>query len=132
MKIFDLFKKNSNEKDLQNKNAEGISGNYDFSEILNDKDVDKLVKTKKLVWIYIMSPMFGGAEDRGNQIVVTLEAAKEKELVDETFKNCLMQGKSVKSLNIDFEYKEKSVVASKIIISAVIDGNDYKKIIEVW
>lgn len=132
MKMFHFFRKNNSENDIQTKNVEGVSGNYDFSEIRNDNDVDKLIKSKKLVWIYIMSPMFGGAEERGNQIVVTFEAAKEKQLVDEMFKNLLMQGKSVEKLNINFEYKENSVVTSKIIISAIVDGNDFKKIIEVW
>ncbi len=124
MKLFDFLKGKNNH--------EGASENYDFSETLNDNDVEKLVKSKKLVWIYIMAPMFGGAEDRGNQIVTTPQAAQEKQMVDETFKNFLVQGKSVQKLNINYEYKDKSVVASKIITTAIVDGNNYEKVIEVW
>lgn len=116
----------------KNKNVGSVSSNLDFSNVLNYNDVEEFVKSGQLKWIYILLPIFGGTEERGNQIVITPHAAQEKQLVDEELKTYLKQGKSVKKLNMDFEYKGKSIVPSKIIITAIIDENDYNKVIEVW
>ena len=124
MGLFDKFKKNT---DKNNEYSE-----LDCSKVLNDNDVDKYIKLGQLKWIYVLSPIFGGAEDRSNQILVTSGADKEKQLVDEELINFLKQGKSVKKLKMNFEYKKKSLVVSKIFISAIVDENDYNKVIEVW
>ena len=104
----------------------------DFSKLLNDNDVNEFVKSGQLKWIYVVSPVFGGSEERGNQIVVTPKAEQEKQFIDEELQSFIKQGKSVKNFRINFEYKEKSVVPSKIIVSAIIDGNDYNKVVVVW
>ena len=109
-----------------------VNKNKDFSKIVNDNDIDTLVKLGQLKWIYVVSPVFGGIEDKSNQILVTPKAEKEKESIDEELLNFLKQGKTVQNFNIDFEYKGKSAVVSKIMISAIVDGNDYNKTIEVW
>ncbi len=106
--------------------------NLDFSKILNDDDVDKFIKSGQLKWIYVLSPVFGGIEERSNQIIATPDAEKKKQFIDEELQNFLKQGKSVKKVNIHFEYKEKSVVPSKIIVCAIVDGNDYNRVVEIW
>ena len=119
MGLFDKFKKNKKTF-------------LDCSIILNDNDVEKYLKLGQLKWICILSPVFGGVEDRSNQILVTSEAEQEKQLIDEELINFLKQGKSVKKLNMNFEYKKNSLVVSKLFISAIVDGKNYKKVINVW
>lgn len=120
----------NNQDDVTKNNVE--NKDLDFSKLLNDNDVNEFIKSGQLKWIYIVSPIFGGSKERGNQIVVTPKAEQEKQFIDEELQSFIKQGKSVKNFGINFEYKEKSVVPSKIIVSAIIDGNDYNKVIVVW
>lgn len=116
--MFNFMKKNGN-------------SNFDISNVSND-NVNEFLKLGQLKLIYLISPDFGGSEGRDNQIVVTPKAGKEKQFIDNELYSFLEQGKSVKNFNIDLKYKGKSIVPSKIIISANVDGNDYNKVIEVW
>lgn len=95
-------------------------------------DAGEFVKSEKLKWICVISPIFGGAEDKGNQILATPEAEQEKRLIDKELQNYLKQGRSIKDFHVNFEYKGKSIIPTKIIIKATIDEEDYNKIIEVW
>ena len=116
--MFNLFKKNENT-------------NFDISNISNN-NVNDFLKLGQLKLIYLISPDFGGSEERDNQVVVTPKAHNEKQQIDDELYSFLEQGKSVKNFNVDLKYKGNSIVPSEIIVSANIDGNDYKKIIEVW
>lgn len=129
--VKDLYEKLGSDITNYNRNSV-ISGNYDFSKVLNDNDVNECIRLGQLKWIYIFSPDWGGSRERENQIVVTPKAEKEKQLIEGEIEIFLKQGKSVKRLSINFEHKENSVVPSKIFISAIVDGEDYKKVIEVW
>jgi len=122
----------SNQDSITKQNVENINSNFDFSKVLNDIDVNEYIKSGQLKWIYIISPIFGGIEERENQIVVTPKAEKEKQFVEEELQSFITQGKSVKNFHINFEYKENSVVPSKIFISTTINEKNYNKIIEVW
>lgn len=118
MGIFDKFKKNE-------------KNNFDISNISND-NVNKFLKSDQLKLVYLISPDFGGSEERDNQVVVTPKAYDEKEMIDDEIYSFLEQEKSVKNFNVDLKYKGNSIVPSEIIITANIDGNDYKKVIKVW
>lgn len=134
IEVKDLYEKLGSDITNYNRNSVilGKQSNFDFSKVLNDNDVNEFIKLEQLKWIYIISPNWGGSEERGNQIVVTPKAEKEKQFIEEELEKFLKQGKSVKNFRINFEYKENSVVPSKIFISATIDGEDYNKVIEVW
>lgn len=121
MRIFDIFKGKKDD----------VNGAFDISKV-SDDNVNQFLKSGQLKMIYILSPIFGGSEERVNQIIVTPKAEKEKQDIDEELCDFLKQGKSVKKLNINFEYKGNSIVPSKIIASAIVDGKDYNKVIEVW
>ena len=69
---------------------------------------------------------------KSGQFVVTPKAEKEKQFIDDELCSFLEQGKSVKNFNVDLKYNGQSIVPSKIIISASIDGTDYNKVVAVW
>lgn len=116
--MFNFFKKNDKK-------------NFDICNVSNE-NVNDFLKSGQLKLIYLISPDFGGSTSMDNQIVVTPNAEKEKILIDNELYSFLEQGKSVKNFNVDLKYKEKSIIPSRIIITAIIDGIDYNKIIEVW
>jgi hypothetical protein len=118
MNMFNLFKKNENT-------------NFDISNVSNN-NVNEFLKSGQLKLVYLISPDFGGSEARDNQVVVTPKAYNEKQQIDDELYGFLVQKKSVKKFNVNLKYKGNSIVPSEIIVSANIDGNDYKKIIEVW
>lgn len=122
----------SKQDSITKQNIENLNSNFDFSKVLSDNDANEYIKLGQLKRIYIILPIFGGSEERKNQIIVTPKAEKEKQLIEEELKSLINQGKSVKKFQINFEYKENSVVPSKIFISATIDGDYYNKVIEVW
>ncbi len=107
------------------------NSNFDISNVSNE-NVNEFLKLGQLKIIYLISPDFGGSEGKDNQIVVTPKAEKEKQVIDDELYSFLEQEKEVKNFHIDLKYKGKSIVPSKIIILANVDGNDYNKEIEVW
>lgn len=118
MGIFDKFKKNE-------------KNNFDISNISND-NVNEFLKSGQLKLVYLISPDFGGSEARDNQVVVTPKAYDEKQIIDAELYSFLEQERSVRNFNVDLKYKGNSIVPSEIIITANIDGSDYKKVVEVW
>lgn len=104
---------------------------FDISTVSNN-NVNDFLRSGQLQLIYLISPDFGGSEGRENQIVVTPQAAKEKDIIDDELYNFLSQGRSVKKFHVDLKYKGESIVPSEIIITAIVDGNDYNKVITVW
>lgn len=99
---------------------------------VSNSNVNDFLRSGQLQLIYLISPDFGGSEDRDNQIVVTPQAAKEKDIIDDELYDFLSQGSSVKNFHVDLKYKGESIVPSEIIVTAIIDGNDYNKVITVW
>lgn len=116
--MFNFFKKAENK-------------DFNIAEVSNN-NVNDYLRNGQLQLIYLISPDFGGSEGRENQIVVTPQAAKEKDIIDDELYNFLSQGRSVKNFHVDLKYKGESIVPSEIIITAIIDGNDYNKVITVW
>ncbi|MBQ7919678.1 MAG: hypothetical protein IJ324_07040 [Lachnospiraceae bacterium] len=114
MGIFDVFKRNE-----------------DFSNVTED-NIEGFLASGKLVTIYLVSPRFGGSEGMDNQIVVTKKAAIEKDKIDDELAGFLMDGKSVQKFNVDLEYKGKSIVPTKIKVSAVVTGDAYSRVVEIW
>ena len=104
---------------------------FDISGISNE-NVNEFLKSGQLKLIYLISPDFGGSEGRDNQIVVTPKAEKEKQLFDDELYDFLEQGKSVKKFHVDLKYKGKSIVPSEMILSANVEGKEYRKVVEVW
>ena len=98
------------------------------------ENINEYLQSGQLRKAYLISPDFGGSEDIGNQIILTPSAAEEKLRSDDELYNALVQNKSVSGFHADLEYKNgtQSIVPTKIIISANIDGDDYRRVIEVW
>lgn len=101
-------------------------------ENVNRENVNDYIRNGELKVIYLISPDFGGSEGIDNQTIVTPKAEREKSMIDDELYNFLANGKSVKNFNCNLDYKGNSIVPSKIIITAIVDGTDYKKIVEIW
>lgn len=108
-----------------------VNSNFDISNITRE-NVNEFLHSGQLTLVYLISPDFGGSEKSDNQVVVTPEAYKEKQIIDDELYNFLKQGKSVKNFNVSLKYKDNSIVPSKIFVTASIDGNNYTKVINVW
>ena len=107
------------------------AGSPDFSAATKE-NVQDFVKTGQLQPMFLISPDFGGSTGVDNQIFVTPKAAKEKQQIDRELYSFLEKGTPVRQFHADLNYKEHSVVPSRILITAVIDGKNYRKEIEVW
>lgn len=104
----------------------------------NFEEIDSIEKAKEelskgnLEILYLISPMFGGAEDIGNMLYVPIGVNKIKEHYDNMIADLLEQGK-VKSYKCIPEYKGKSVIPSKLTMISGKDGIDvFKETIEIW
>lgn len=114
-----------------------------FDKLKNKKTIsfekiDSLVRAKEeykkgnLEVLYLMSPMFGGAEDESNILYVPIGVNKIKESYDNTIADLLEQNK-VETYNCKPEYKGKSFIPSKIIITSGKDGNVvFEETINIW
>ncbi len=105
-----------------------------FNDVTND-NIDKYLESGQLKRIYLISPdYFGGSEGIENQFIGTPDAEKEKQLSDNELYNALKNGKKVSNFHIDLDYEKtsKSVVPKKITVIAMIDGEDYRRVIEIW
>jgi len=105
-----------------------------YSNVTRD-NINEHLASGQLKAIYLVSPeYFGGSEGSDNQTFVTPDAEREKNRVDAELYNALRQGKRVQKFNIDLDYEESSasIVPKNIIVSAIIDGEDYRRTIEVW
>lgn len=105
--------------------------NLDFSTV-SKNNVDEFLKSGQLKIIYLIATRFGGSEGVENQVVVTPKAYEENEKIDNELHMFLSQNKSVENFYVDLEYKDSSIVPSKVIVTAIVDRKDYKRIIEVW
>lgn len=108
-----------------------MENNLDFSCVSRD-NVNEYINKGLLKPMYLISPDFGGSEGIENQVIVTPKAYDEKEKVDDELYNFLVQQKDVSNFKVDLKYKGDLIVPSKIIVTAIIDGQDYLREIEVW
>ncbi len=106
-------------------------GSPDFSAATKE-NVQDYVKAGQLQPVFLISPDFGGSTGVDNQVFVTPKAAKEKQQIDKELYGFLKKGTPVRQFHVDLKYKEHSVVPSRLLITAVIDGKDYRKEIAVW
>ena len=104
-----------------------------FNDITND-NIDRYLESGQLKRIYLISPDFGGSEGADNQFIGTPDAEKEKQRSDDELYDALKNGKNVSNFHIDLNYDEtsRSIVPKRIIVTAMIDGEDYRRVIEVW
>jgi len=104
-----------------------------FANVTNE-NVNEYLESGQLKRIYLISPDFGGSEGIENQIIVTPAAEIEKQRSDNELYNALDTGRRVSNFHINLAYDEasKSIVPKKILVTAVIDGEDYRRVIEVW
>ena len=106
----------------------------DFSDVTK-ANIESYLESGQLKTVYLISPeYFGGSEGPDNQIFVTPSAQAAKQVIDDELYDALKQGKEVGNFHIDLEYKDgtESIVPTKIIVQAVIDGEDYNRVVEVW
>lgn len=117
MGLFDRFKK---------KTA------VDFESIDSIEKARIECKKKNLERMYVVSPMFGGAEDDSNVLFVPAGVNRIKEGYDDIIADLVEEGK-VKSFDCKPEYKGKSVVPCKITIRSGKDGVDvFSQTINIW
>ena len=102
------------------------------------EDIDSITKAKEelkkgnLEILYLVSPMFGGAEDESNILYVPIGINKIKESYDNTIAKLLRQGK-VETYSCTPEYKGESFIPSKITIISGKDENViFKETINIW
>lgn len=103
----------------------------DFSGFDSMDEIQDGVKKGVLAPMYIISPVFGGAEDISNTLYVPPAVIPFKESIDRVLEDALRSGKNVQGFSVKPEYKGKSKVPSKIAISAGGDV-DIKETINVW
>lgn len=117
MELFDKFKKETK---------------INFEEIDSIMKAKEEVKNGNLETLYLMSPMFGGAEDDSNILYVPIGINGIKEGYDHVIAELLEQDK-VKSYKCKPEYKGKSFIPSKITITSGKDGEKvFEETINIW
>ena len=105
------------------------SGNFmDFDSM---KKIQQAVDKGLLAPMYLISPIFGGAEDISNILYVPSEVIKFKDSIDDILADALKNGKKVQGFSMNAEYKGDSIVPSKIKIKAGGDVN-IEETIDIW
>lgn len=104
----------------------------------NFETIDSIIKAKEevekgnLEHLYLISPMFGGAQDESNILYVPIGINKIKDSYDNIIANLLREEK-VETYNCYPEYKGESFVPSKIVIVSGKNGIDiFKETINIW
>ena len=100
---------------------------FDISKVTKE-NVEEYVREGKLKFFYLdpENPQFF------NRIAITPAALIDKETIDAEIYNLPYQGKKVGGYIIDMEYKEESIVPSKLIITYTVDGIEESRTIDVW
>ena len=116
----------------------GIFNKFKKKEQINFEEIDSIAKAKEeykkghLEILYLISPMFGVAEDESNILYVPIGINKIKEEYDNIIADLLEQNK-VQSYRCDPEYKGSSFIPCKITITSGKDGQDvFKETINIW
>ena len=117
MGLFDVFKKKKN---------------ITFADIDSMDKARKEARRGNLEIMYLMSPMFGGAEDESNILYVPVGVNKIKESYDNVLADLVEQGKEL-SFNCTPEYRGESVIPCKITLTSGENGeNVFNQTINVW
>ncbi len=102
-----------------------------FNKIDTIEKAEQLFHKGKLEKLYLVPLMFGGKDIIQNIIYVPIGINAAKEKVDNHIADLLDQGKT-QSYNCNLEYKDKSVIPSKLIITTGKDGKEiFKTTIEI-
>jgi hypothetical protein len=102
-----------------------------FNEIDTIAKAEQLFHKGKLEKLYLVPPMFGGKDIIQNIIYVPIGINAAKEKVDNHIADLLDQEKT-QSYNCNLEYKDKSVIPSKLIITTGKGGKEvFKTTIEI-
>lgn len=107
------------------------STNGDFSMYDNFDKVDSAVKDGILAPMYLISPMFGGAEGESNILYVPSAIIAAKDKLDNMLADALESEKSVQGFSVSPRYKGDSLVPSSIHIKAGGDVN-IEQTINIW
>lgn len=102
------------------------------------EEIDSIEKAKdeyhkgNLEKLYLISPIFGGADDESNILYVPIGIVEFKESFDNIVAELLENGQ-VKSYNCKPEYKGNSCIPCKLTISSGKDGVEvFSQTIEIW
>lgn len=103
----------------------------DFSAYDTVDKIEAAVENGDLAPIYIISPMFGGAEDESNTLYVPPAVIPFKEGVDNLLADALESDKRVQGFSVKPEYRGSSRVPCSVHIEA---GGDIslKETIHIW
>ena len=104
-----------------------------FAEIDSIEKAELEVQKGGLERLYIVSPsLFGGSEDIDNVLFVPVGVAAQKEELDVRIADLMREGHQC-GFDCRPEYRDKSVVPSKITLSYRCDGNPYITVtIKIW
>ena len=103
----------------------------DFDSIDTLEKAEKEFQKGNLEKLYLLPLMFGGEDEIHNTIYVPIGINAAKEKVDNHIADLLDQGKT-QSYNCNLEYKDKSIIPSKLIITTGKDGKEvFKTTIEI-
>ena len=105
----------------------------DFSDVVDEMDLQRLVIDGVLVPILVVPLAFGGSDSAVNTMYVTPEAAAEKELADATLLELAEQG-LLNSFELIPEHRGESVVPTRLTFHANHkgEGERFDLTIEVW
>ena len=116
----------------------GLFDSFKKKKAVSFEEIDSVAKAQEeckkgnLERMYIMSPIFGGADDPHNILYVPVGINRIKVGYDNILADLVEQGKA-SSFKCKPEYKGKSVVPSRITITSGKDGVDvFNQTIEVW
>lgn len=103
-----------------------------FEEIDSIEKAKEACKKRKLERMYVISPLFGGAEDDSNVLYVPVGIKGLKECYDMIIEG-LLEEERVKSFDCTPEYRGSSVVPCKLTIVSGKDGEEvYRQTIDIW
>ena len=113
------------------KNKEAQNAGGDFSIYDSMDKVQGAVKKGILAPMYLISPVFGGAEDVGNILYVPPAIIQHKDSIDNILADALQNGKRVQGFSITPQYRGKSIVPCSIDVKAGGDV-DIAETINIW
>lgn len=104
----------------------------DFSYVTSIEKAKEECSKGILEKMYVISPIFGGSENEDNIVYVPHGINNVKEGYDNLMVNMIKMGSKV-SYNCKFEYKNNSVVPSKVLLISSIDGKEaVTHTVNVW
>lgn len=104
---------------------------FNFSMYDDFDKVENAVKDGILAPMYLISPMFGGAEDESNILYIPPAIIPAKNSLDNVLADALENGKNVQGFSVSPQYKGNSIIPSSLYIKAGGDVN-IEQIINIW